>query len=100
MSKDSSAKYYLDNKATTNRACCERNENLSKEEKDKKNNNIVVNDTKIYQNIKNKTWLNIEKISIKSDAKKMKDYQISKIIIPLYYCKLLANSLAMITQFL
>ena len=42
----------------------------------------------------------IEEINIKSDAKKMKDYNISKIIIALYYCKLSANSLAMITQFL
>ena len=39
-------------------------------------------------------------VSIKSDAKKMKDYQISKIIIALYYCKLSVNSLAIITQFL
>ena len=34
-----------------------------------------------------KIWY-LEEISIKSDAKKMKDYQISKIIIALYYCKL------------
>ena len=40
----------------------------------------------------------MEEISIKSDAKKMKDYNILKIIIALYYCKLSANSLAMITQ--
>ena len=37
----------------------------------------------------------IQEISIKNDAKKIKYYQISK-----NYCKLLANSLAMITQFL
>ena len=37
----------------------------------------------------------IEEISIKSDAKKIKYYQISK-----NDCKLSANSLAMITQFL
>ena len=37
---------------------------------------------------------------MKSDAKKIKDYQISKTIITLYYCNLLANSLAMITQVL
>ena len=42
----------------------------------------------------------IEEISIKSDVKKMKDYQISKIIIALYYCKVSASSLALITQFL
>ena len=40
----------------------------------------------------------MEEISIKSDVKKMKDYNISKIITALYYCKLSANSLAMITQ--
>ena len=40
------------------------------------------------------------KIRLKSDAKKMNDYQISKIIIALYYCKLSADSLARITQFL
>ena len=42
----------------------------------------------------------IEEINIKIDAKKIKYYQISKIIIALYYCKLSVNSLAMITQFL
>ena len=40
----------------------------------------------------------MEEISIKSDVKKMKNYNILKIIIALYYCKLSANSLAMITQ--
>ena len=40
----------------------------------------------------------LEEISIKSDAKKMKDHQISKIIVSLYYCSLSINSLAMITQ--
>ena len=43
----------------------------------------------------------IVEISNKVDAKKMKGYQISKIIIALYYSKVLANySLVMITQFL
>ena len=40
----------------------------------------------------------IEENSIKSEAKINESYQISKIIIALYHCKLLANSLAMITQ--
>ena len=40
----------------------------------------------------------IKEINIKGDAKKMKDYNISKIIIVLYYCKFSANSLAMITH--
>ena len=35
----------------------------------------------------------IEEISIKSNAKKMKDYQISKIIIALYYCLIFISSL-------
>ena len=38
---------------------------------------------------------NIEEISIGNDAKKIKYYQISK-----NYCKLSANSLAIITRFL
>ena len=42
----------------------------------------------------------LEEISIKSHAKKMKNYHTSKNIIALYYCKLSANSLAMITQLL
>ena len=37
---------------------------------------------------------------MKIDANKMKDYQISKIIIALNYCKLSVNTLTMITQFL
>ena len=43
----------------------------------------------------NQSLIYIEEISIKRDAKKIKYYQISK-----NYCKLLANSLAMIAQFL
>ena len=43
-------------------------------------------------------FISIEEINIKSDAKKMKDYNISKIIIALYYCNLSANSLTMITH--
>ena len=39
-------------------------------------------------------------MSIKSDAKKMKYYQLSKNIIALNFCKLSASSLAMIIQFL
>ena len=41
----------------------------------------------------------IEEISIKK-MQKGESYQILKIIIAIYGCKLLANSLAMITQFL
>ena len=54
MSKTLSAK-----RKTTKKAC-ERYQNLSKEEKDKKGN-VVVNVTKISQKMKNKNLLSIEK---------------------------------------
>ena len=40
----------------------------------------------------------MEEINRKSDAKKMKHYNMSKIINAFYYCKLSANCLAMITH--
>ena len=40
----------------------------------------------------------IEEVNIKSGAKKMKYYNTSKTIIALYYSKVSANSLAMITH--
>ena len=40
----------------------------------------------------------IEEINIKSDAKRMKNYNISTIIIALYYCKLLAKAYNNIKQ--
>ena len=52
MSKNLSTKYYQEYK--------ERYQNLSKEEKEK-SNNMVVEDTKIYQKMKNKSLLSIEK---------------------------------------
>ena len=41
-----------------------------------------------------------QEISNKSDANNKKGYQVSKIIIAFYSCKLWANSPTMITQFL
>ena len=64
MFKDSSAKYYQNNKERLQK-------NLLKEvkvflkKKKKKSNNMVVNDTKIYEKMKNKTLLSIEKNIIK-----------------------------------
>ena len=55
MYKNSSAKHYQDNKAR------ERYQNASNKE-ELKNYNMVVNDTKMYQKMKNKNWLSIEKI--------------------------------------
>ena len=46
MSKDSSAKYYQDNKERLQKKARERYQSLSKEEKEK-NNNMVANKTKI-----------------------------------------------------
>ena len=63
MSKDSRAKYYQNNKKRLQKKARERYQNLSKEEKEKIN--MVVNNTKIYQKMKNKSWLSTEKILIK-----------------------------------
>ena len=60
MSKDSSAKYYQNDKERLQQKARERYQSLSKE-KNKSCNNMVVNDTKIYQKMKNKSLLSIEK---------------------------------------
>ena len=58
MSKNSSAKYYENNKERLQRKTRERYQSLSKE-KNKKSINIAVNDTKIYQKMKSKSLLSI-----------------------------------------
>ena len=58
--KDSSAKYYQDNEESLRKKACERYPNLSKEE-EKKSKYMAVNNTKIYQKMKNKSWLCTEK---------------------------------------
>ena len=60
MSKNLSAKYYQENKESLQKKVCKRYQNLSKEEKEK-NYNMVVNVTKIFQKMKNKRLLSIEK---------------------------------------
>ena len=60
MTKNLSAKYYQENKEILQEKAHVRNQNLSKEEKEK-SNNTVVNDTKIYLNMKNQSLLSIEK---------------------------------------
>ena len=57
MSEDLSAKYFQDNKKRLQKKLLK---DVLKKKK-KKNNNMVVNDTNIYQRMKNKSWLNIEK---------------------------------------
>ena len=60
MPKDSSAKYYQNNKERLQKKARERYQSLSKEGKENKHNNKMVNDTKIYQKMKNKRSLSIE----------------------------------------
>ena len=54
MSKDSSAKYCQNNKESLQKKARERYQSLSQKEK-KKSNNMVVNYTKIYEKMKNKS---------------------------------------------
>ena len=61
MFKESLAEYYQNNKKRLQNKACERYQSLSKEEKV----NMFVNDTKIYQKIKNKSLLSVEKCIIK-----------------------------------
>ena len=65
MFEDSSAKYYEDNKEILQKKTRERYQTLFTEEKKKKCDNMLVNDTKIYHKMKNKIWLSIEKNIIK-----------------------------------
>ena len=52
ISKSPSAKYYQDNKKRLQKNACE---------KKKKEKNMVVNDTDVYQMMRNKSWLSIKK---------------------------------------
>ena len=61
-----SAKNYQENKERLQKKARERYQNLSKEEKEK-NDNMVVNVTKISQKRKNKSLLGIEKNIIGSE---------------------------------
>ena len=54
MSKDSSAKYYQNNKERLPKKAHERYQGLS--------DNMVVNNIKVYQKMKNKSLLSIKKI--------------------------------------
>ena len=70
MPKDSSAKYYQNKKENkTIKNVHERCQSLSKEEKEKKCINIVMNDTKTYSRWKKKSLLSI-KINIINWEKK------------------------------
>ena len=60
MSKDSSVKYFQNNKERLQKKAREKYQILSKEEKDKSDNMVLI-DIKISQNMKNKSLLSIEK---------------------------------------
>ena len=60
MFKNSSAKYHQDNKERLQKKARLRLESISKEQG--KSNSMVVNAKKIYQNMKNKTKLSVEKM--------------------------------------
>ena len=64
MSRNSSAKYFQNNKERLQKTACERYESFLKKKK-KNSYNMVVNNTKIYQKIIKKGLLSIENIIIK-----------------------------------
>ena len=55
------SKHYQDIKKRLQTKARERYQSYSKEKKTKKKKNMVMKDTKISQNMKNKSWLSIEK---------------------------------------
>ena len=77
ISKDSSTKYYQNNKERLQKRTRERYQTLCKEKKRKKTDNMVVKDTKIYQEMKNKVlveyrkkppYYNYKKLVLKSNG--------------------------------
>ena len=67
MSKDSSAKYQ-NYKQRLPKKAHKRYQSLSKEEKEKKNNNTVLNDTKICQKMKKKLFEYRKKYKMRINA--------------------------------
>ena len=61
MSKNSSVKYYQDNKEKLQKKLMKDIKVFLKKKK-KKSNNIVMKDAKIYQNMKKKSCLSIKKV--------------------------------------
>ena len=62
MSKNLSAKYYQENKETQKQNLMKDIKIFQKKEEKEKNNNVVVNATKVSQKLKNKNLLSIGKI--------------------------------------
>ena len=74
MSKDSSTDYYQNNKERLQRKALERRKSHSKEEKEKRDN-MVASNTKIYQKMKNKNFLSIEKNNVKLEETPSYNYK-------------------------
>ena len=66
MSKNSSAKYHLNNKERLQKKSQERYQSFSKEKKEK--SNMIANDTKMYQKMKNKSLLSIVIITFSNNT--------------------------------
>ena len=66
MSKDSSNKYYQNEKETIQKKLLKHIKSFLKNKK-KNSDNMVVKDTKVYHNMKNKSKLSIAKGIIKSE---------------------------------
>ena len=64
MSQDSSVTYYQDNKERLQK---KKDMKVFLEQKKKKRNNMFLDDAKIYQKSKNKTWFSIEKNNTKRE---------------------------------
>ena len=73
--KYSSVKYYENNKERLQIKARVRYQSLSLKKKKIKSDNVVVNDTKIYQKMKNKSLLSKEKIFIKSEKTPYYNYK-------------------------
>ena len=74
MSKGSSTKYYQNKKERLQKKLLKDIKVFLKKKK-KTSNNMVVKDTKIYYNIKNKSYLSIEKNIIKSEKTPYYNYK-------------------------
>ena len=80
MYKNSPAKYYWDNKERLQKRGSERYQSLCKDEKKKKSDSMVINDTKISQKMKNRSCLSIEKNIIKWEKTSYYDkYSVQKL---------------------
>ena len=69
MSKDSSPKYHQNNTERLQEKKLVKYLKVSLKKKKKKSDNMVMNNTKIYQKMKNKSMLSVEKNIIKWEKK-------------------------------